>query len=306
MLSLIIPTKNEEQNIKNCLESIKQQNFDAEKFSTNLKEKLVLDKIEIIVVDNNSTDQTKEIARHYTDKVFNCGLERSAQRNFGAQKAQGEILGFIDADMILSQGVIAEVVEKFEQDKNLVGLYINERITDCVETPFMASVDNETRLIASLQPHKFFTKVRDFERQFYNQTPIDAVRFMRRENFLSACGFDENLFACEDWDLDKRIKQIAAGKNSGFGILKSVIYHNEKEKTLKQLMRKKLYYAGSFQNYINKWGKNNADIKKQFSAYHRLCQVFIEKGKWRRLVQHPILASTMFIYKIFIGLVYLK
>jgi len=39
--------------------------------------------IEIIVVDNNSTDRTKEIAARYTEKVYNFGPERSAQRNFG-------------------------------------------------------------------------------------------------------------------------------------------------------------------------------------------------------------------------------
>ena len=131
MLSVIINTKNEEKNIANCLHSIRRQNFNT-------------GKMEIIVVDNNSTDQTKGIARQYTDKVFNLGPERSAQRNFGAHKAQGEILGFIDADMILSSRVIAEVAEKFESDKNLAGLYINEKIVDSVDSV-------ETRDLASLQ-----------------------------------------------------------------------------------------------------------------------------------------------------------
>jgi len=52
IVSVIITTKNEEKNIENCLRSIKNQNYPREK-------------IEIIVVDNNSLDKTKEIALKY-------------------------------------------------------------------------------------------------------------------------------------------------------------------------------------------------------------------------------------------------
>ena len=72
--------------------------------------------MEVIVVDNNSTDNTKSIARRYTDKVFDINdhftpplkvrggaggvmkPERSAQVNFGVTHAQGEYLYKIDAD----------------------------------------------------------------------------------------------------------------------------------------------------------------------------------------------------------------
>ena len=62
LVSVVITTKNEEKNIDNCLESIKLQTYPQ-------------DRIEIIVVDNNSSDKTKEIARRYTNNVLNCGPE---------------------------------------------------------------------------------------------------------------------------------------------------------------------------------------------------------------------------------------
>ena len=68
-VSVIVTTKNEEKNIENCLRSIKAQTYPQEK-------------IEIIVVDNNSTDKTKEIGKRYTERVYNFGPERSAQRKF--------------------------------------------------------------------------------------------------------------------------------------------------------------------------------------------------------------------------------
>ena len=46
--------------------------------------------IETIVVDNNSTDSTIEIAREYADKVFSQGRERSAQRNYGVRESEGK------------------------------------------------------------------------------------------------------------------------------------------------------------------------------------------------------------------------
>lgn len=63
-VSVILTTKNEEKHIGNCLKSVKKQAYPR-------------DEIEIIVVDNNSTDKTKEIAKRYTDKVYNFCPERS-------------------------------------------------------------------------------------------------------------------------------------------------------------------------------------------------------------------------------------
>ena len=97
LVSIIITTKNEEKNIGRCLKSIKKQ---------------ACPNIEIIVVDNNSIDKTKQITKKYTKNVFNKGPERSAQRNFGAQKAKGKYLLFLDADMTLSPQLIKKAVHK--------------------------------------------------------------------------------------------------------------------------------------------------------------------------------------------------
>ena len=78
LVSIIVTTKNEEKNIENCLKSVKNQNYPQ-------------NKIEIIVVDNNSIDKTKQIALRYTDKVYNFGPERSAQRNFGVEKSKWKV-----------------------------------------------------------------------------------------------------------------------------------------------------------------------------------------------------------------------
>src|SRR3989338_7840629 len=147
LVSVVVTTKNEEKNIGNCLQSVKRQTYPQRK-------------IEIIVVDNNSLDKTKEIARKYTKKVFNKGPERSAQRNYGISRAKGKYILFLDADMSLSEKVIRECVGKFTHGgKNLVGVYIPERILG----------------------DSYWCKVRDFERSFYNGTVIDGLRFIKKE-----------------------------------------------------------------------------------------------------------------------------
>ena len=97
LVSVIITTKNEEKNIENCLLSVTDQEFPK-------------DRLEIIVVDNNSSDATKKIAAQYSDKVFDKGPERSAQRNYGAEVASGRYMLYLDADMILSKTVVSECV----------------------------------------------------------------------------------------------------------------------------------------------------------------------------------------------------
>lgn len=265
LVSIIITTRNEEINIQNCLESIKRQSYP-------------LDKIEIIVVDNNSTDKTLVIARRYTDKIYNYGPERSAQRNFGARQANGKYILYLDTDMILSEAVISECVNKCEKE-NLIALYIPERIIG----------------------KGFWIKVRDFERSFYNATVIDCVRFFRRDKFLEIDGFDENLNGPEDWDFDRRIKEV--GK---VDIINSPVYHNEKELKLRKYLDKKFYYAQSFDRYIQKWTRSDPIIKKQFGIWYRFFGVFIENGKWENLLKYPVLMLGMYFLRLLVGLSYLK
>lgn len=263
LVSVIITTRNERANIGNCLSSIKKQTYNQ-------------DDVEIIVVDNNSTDETKGIARQYTDKVYNYGPERSAQRNFGVRQSGGKYILYLDADMILSSAVISECVTMCEE-KSAVALYIPERITGS----------------------GFWIKVRDFERSFYNATCIDAVRFVRKDKFLEVGGFDETLTGPEDWDFDRRIKP--KGKTA---IIASPIHHNEGNFRLSEYVKGKLYYARTFDRYINKWGKSDSLVKKQLGLWYRYFGVFFEKGKVFRLLSHPVLTIEMYFLRLLVGFMY--
>ena len=199
LVSITITTKNEEKNITACLQSIRNQNFPK-------------NKIEVIVVDNNSTDKTKQIAKRFTPYVFNAGPERSAQRNFGAKKSHGTYYMYLDADMILTPNILKASVKKFEKSKQLKGLYMPEIVLGS----------------------GYWSRVRRFERSFYNATVIDCVRMVRKDDFEQVNGFDTNMSGPEDWDFDKKIRNL--GKTD---IISDPIFHNEAAFNLKKYIEKK-------------------------------------------------------------------
>lgn len=266
LVSIVITTKNEEKHIVSCLKSIKNQDYPQKK-------------IEIVVVDNHSTDDTVKLAKQYTKNIFTKGPERSAQRNYGMiTKSHGQYVMYVDADMELSKKVVSSCVSRVTKNPDIIGLYVREIVTG----------DN------------YWSKVRRFERSFYEGTVIDCVRFIKKSAFVKVKGFDERLTGPEDWDLDKKIRSL--GK---VDLVTQPIYHNEAEFDIKKYLTKKGYYAKSFNKYIKKWGENDPDIRKQLSPIYRLLTVFIENKKWKKLIHFPHLSFGMYLLRFFVSLSYL-
>jgi glycosyltransferase involved in cell wall biosynthesis len=262
-VSVIVTTRNEEKNIEAGLRSIQNQTFNN---------------IELIVVDNFSNDKTATIAKKYTAKVYFKGNERSAQRNYGVDVASGQYILYLDADMILSPTLVEECVEKCRHDQ-VDALYIPERIVG----------------------KGFWIKVRDFERSFYTGTVIDAVRFVRRDLFLQAGGFDETLVGPEDWDFDRKIRNL--GRTA---VVNQPLYHNEGQFNLTRYLSKKGYYTKGLQRYIRKWGSDDQETMKQIGLWYRLIGVFTEKGNWKKIVSHPLLTIGMYFLRFNVAVEYLR
>lgn len=265
MLSVVITTRNEEANIANCIHA-----FDG------------FNEVEVIVVDNASDDRTKEIAASLGAKVFDKGPERSAQRNLGWREAKGDWVVVLDADMILPRETISEmlsVVSAGRASGSPAAYWIPEVRTG-----------NGLRV-----------KARNFERSFYDGTAIDALRLFQKDVLEKTGGYDENLIAGpEDWELDIRV--LALGVRCE--VLGHHLVHNEKQLTFRRMLEKKAYYSKSMAAYRAKW-PNHPSVRKQFSLYYRFAGVFIENGRWKRLVKHPILTAVMYFERIAVGITYL-
>lgn len=250
LVSIIIPTKNSSRTLEACLKSIKEQTYKN---------------TELIVVDNSSNDDTKEIAKKYTDKIFNCGPERSAQRNFGAKQAKGEYLLIHDSDIYFNVGSVKECVA-LSQAGNCDAVILPERSIGI----------------------GFWAKVKAFERSFYvGNDYMEGARFFKASVYKNIGGYDEHLYAGEDWDLTIRLREDSRK------ICRANIFidHDEGEMNLFGSSKKKQYYASNlFEVYARKHPK---EFRKQMSLFCRFpLNKIIKQG-----LEHPVLFNSMILMK---------
>lgn len=263
LISVVIPTRNEAHNIASCIGA----------FSRAAAEGWC----EVLVVDNFSADETARLAKELRARVFEQGPERSTQRNRGWREAQGLYVLFVDADMRLPEETLGEIRDLLSQASPPEALYVRE-----------------------VRSGKgWWTRVRNFERSFYDATCIDGLRVIRRALLQAVGGYDETLFSCEDWDLDRRI--LAVTQN--VALTSGHLIHNEERLTFARHLRKKKYYSGSFAAYRNKWGRD-AITRRQFGFFYRFFAVFFEDGKWRRALRHPVYLFAIWAERLCVGLIY--
>ena len=186
MLSIVIPTKNEEEYLPKLLASIAKQ---------------TLQPLEVIVADAFSTDKTRQIAASFGAKVVDGGMPGPG-RNRGAEAASGEVLLFLDADVQLNdpqflERNLNEFVERKLAFATCDVLPLSGKLVDRLFHDFYNAY---TRALAKFHPH----------------APGFCI-FARRAAHNQIHGFDETVLFCEDHDYVLRGQKIGA-----FGILTSV------------------------------------------------------------------------------------
>ncbi|MDW8279823.1 MAG: glycosyltransferase [bacterium] len=199
MISIIIPTLNEEKIIEKTLSYLLT---------------LPKNEFEIIISDGGSSDKTIELAKKYTDKIFILKEKHniSGGRNFGAKYAKGDFLVFLDADVFILNPVnfFNKALNEFEKNKNLVALTSRLKILP----------QNETLT------DKFFHFLIDFIHWFSCNVlnlgnASGEFQMIKADAFWRIGGFDEKLVVSEDADLFFRLSKIGKVKT----IWSLVVYH---------------------------------------------------------------------------------
>jgi glycosyltransferase involved in cell wall biosynthesis len=246
-ISFIVPTYNSARTITACVGSLRSQTFGD---------------VEIVVVDNNSSDDT--VQRAYAagaDQVISAGPERCAQRNRGAADSRGAIVVFIDSDMVMEPALASQIIATFETRPELSALIIPEQSFG----------------------DGFWTKCRVLEKSLYvGNESVEAARAFRREAFEAVGGWNENLTAAEDWDLDDRIRAygVQVGRVDAF------IWHDEGTLRLRGTFGKKRYYGQWIAAYLDAHDDGSRRIRRS--------GLLDKKGE---LLRHPILTSGMVTLK---------
>jgi glycosyltransferase involved in cell wall biosynthesis len=276
LISIIVPTRNSALHIETLLESIVGQNYK---------------KSEVIIVDNDSSDNTRRICKKYGAIVVSCQGNPplvAKQRNMGAKKAKGDYLYFMDHDMELDDNFINYFAKKIRKSKfaNIDAWYVPEHV---------------------VAGSRILEKVRNFEGMFINGTVVSAARLIKKESYFLTDGYDTSLSGGPaDWDFDIKLKL----KGLKFALLDKSIYHHEEKLTLKEYILKKTAYIKGGEIYKEKWKKNNktvyADIVcKQYGAFYRLFLIFIENNKWRLLIKNFATYAIFLLVKIAMSINYL-
>jgi glycosyltransferase involved in cell wall biosynthesis len=214
LVSIVVPTRNSTRTLAACLTSIRQQTYPH---------------IELIVVDNRSTDGTRELASRLADRVLEGGPERSPQTNAGARAATGAWIYKVDSDFVLEANVVEEAVATAQRD-SLDAVLIHNRSDESVS---------------------LWARARFFEREMYRDDWENvAARFVRRELFDELGGFDESLVAGEDYDLHARL--VAAGAR--IGRIEASELHLGEPRSAGDVLRKHFYYGAHLRRYVKKRG----------------------------------------------------
>jgi glycosyltransferase involved in cell wall biosynthesis len=245
--SVVVTTRNSARTIRAVLESAVRQTMPAE----------------IIVVDNFSTDSTREIAHACGAKVITAGDERSRQRNEGANMSTGNWLLFVDADMIMSSDLVRSCISQCENK------------------------GAEAAIIPQLaEGYGFFAKARAYEKETYlNDEYIEAPRFFSRALFFKIGGYDPDLIAGEDWDIAARIKEQRAVIARSEGQL----IHLDGYIRPSEVFRKMQYYSPSLLRYR---AKHPELASRQMSP--------LRAAWWRqsgRLMRRPDLFAGIIVLK---------
>lgn len=185
MITIVIPTKNEEAVLPRLLDSIRRQTLQPR---------------EIIVADAGSTDRTREIATSYGARVVEGGLPGPG-RNRGAEAATTDLVLFLDADVELRDPEFLErsVGEMLERKLDLATCDVFPLSDDWVDHVLHKAYNVYARAWGDVFPHA-----------------PGFCMFARRSLHQKIGGFDEAVLFCEDHDYARR-----AAKSGTFGFLRS-------------------------------------------------------------------------------------
>ena len=201
---------NSEKTLHFCLNSIKSQTYPN---------------IELIVVDNFSTDNTVNIAKRYGAKVLITGNERASQLNYGIEKATGKYIFETGSDMVSEPNYIQEAVDKCE-----------------------GGCDAVYSSVVSKEAKGYWEKVKALERKTYiGVNTVECSHFFRRRIFHYLGEFDKNLISVEE-DFQHRLDKSKLRT----GRIASVEIHLQESTSLQEIAKKSYYYGLYMRPYLKK------------------------------------------------------
>jgi GT2 family glycosyltransferase len=187
-LSVVVPTRNRAVKLRRCLDALAAQHTDVE--------------VEVVVVDDGSTDDTPEVLRRFpaVQTVRRTAGGRAAARNPGVERARAPLVLFLDDDVVATEGLLQRHLDHHrrhpEESEALVGLVTWAPELDI--TPHMLWLEDGGPLFS-------FNTIDDPDDVDWHHFCTANVSLKR--SFLPSQPFDENLRRCVDIELGYRLSQ---------------------------------------------------------------------------------------------------
>jgi len=226
-ISVIIPAHNEEDVIAKAINSVLKSTYK---------------KYEIVVVNNGSTDHTKEVVEKFikkyprritllnyepvSDKELAEKRGAAFSRNRGAEAARGDILFFLDADDWVREDTLENIAKAFEKYKGVDFIIRNREVV---------IPDNWRRIFVFnfiIFKDKIFSSEKNVKEKILTETG-HCICAARTKNFKEIGGFDEKYFYSEDNELGRRLEKMKIKKL----ISSKVIYYTDMGTTFKDFKR---------------------------------------------------------------------
>jgi glycosyltransferase involved in cell wall biosynthesis len=265
-VSVIIPTYNYGRFIAEAIESVLRQS---------------LRPIEILVVDDGSTDDTREIVKSFNDDVgyvyqSNAGV--CAARNLGAAESRGELICFMDADDTMVPESIEKQVAKFAEDG--VGL------VHCG----LRLVDDDTRETIELKLEGGEDGVAD--NLLLWEGPVIAgpgAVVVSREAFSAVDGFDTEMKVGEDWDFCYR---VARKFKVRFVAEPLVIYRQHASAAHRNVAEMERGMAKFYEKAFTTSDKSVLNLRSRaYGNFHRvLAGSYFHAGDYRNFARHAAMS----------------
>jgi glycosyltransferase involved in cell wall biosynthesis len=248
LVSVVVPTRNSVRTVGRCLASVRAQTWPA---------------VELVVVDNWSSDGTWEVASADADVAVQAGPERSAQRNLGIAHAAGEWVLWVDSDMTLAPDAVERSLAAAEA-AGAIAVFLPE-----------VSIGSG-----------FWARCRALERRCYDGEPsIESPRLVRADHLRGAGGFAADVTGLEDAALRNRL--LAEGVR--LARADTVIVHDEGRVGLARVIRKRFYYGRSLPSYRRDYpGAMSAQVRGTLLAYWR---------HWRLFAAEPLHAAGLVVLR---------
>jgi lipopolysaccharide biosynthesis glycosyltransferase len=181
-ISVIIPVFNQQRQLRRCLESVLSQSFSD---------------LEIIIVDDGSTDQTYQLAQEIANTDSRLNLRRQvnrgagAARNTGIDLSRGQFVHFMDADDWLEQGAYDCLVECVERYSD-----VNLALFQYIEVDYLSAASHEIELFCLTDDESQLVELKDQNHLLLRTSVVPWNKLIRREylNRINA-RFDELPYA---------------------------------------------------------------------------------------------------------------